>query len=115
MDEFENKKNSTNKDGKEMNEILSKMLAGRGRTYFFDLKKSKNNDIYLVITESKRSFNAENGAFSYEKHKLFIQKEDMHKFQNELGAVMEYVNANLYVADVPEETAENNVKTEETE
>ena len=116
MDEFENKKNSTNKEGREMNDILSKTFCSRGRTYFFDLKKSRSNEIYLIITESKRCFNADNGTFYYEKHKLFLQKEDIQNFHNELGTVIEYVNLNLDSADAPiAEVAENNAETESIE
>ena len=75
----------------EKNEILSRSVRAGKRTYFFDVKVTKNDDKYLTITESKRKFNAENGTFFYEKHKLFLYKEDFTKFQNALSGVLEFI------------------------
>jgi len=62
------------------NEVYSKSVrAGKRRTYFFDVKTTKANDYYLVITESKKKFN-DDGSSSYEKHKIFLYKEDFDKF-----------------------------------
>ena len=60
----------------EKNEVLSRAVRAGKRTYFFDVKTTKGDDKYLTITESKRKFNADNGTFFYEKHKLFLYKED---------------------------------------
>lgn len=75
----------------EKNEILSRAVRAGKRTYFFDVKATKNDDKYLTITESKRKFNAENGTFFYEKHKLFLYKEDFSKFKNALEAILEFI------------------------
>ncbi|MBO4481025.1 MAG: DUF3276 family protein [Bacteroidales bacterium] len=75
----------------EKNEILSRAVRAGKRTYFFDVKTTKSDERYLTITESKRKFNADNGTFFYEKHKLFLYKEDFEKFQKALAGVLEFI------------------------
>jgi hypothetical protein len=65
------------------NEIFSKAVRAGKRTYFFDVKSTRGGDLYLTITESKRKYN-EDGTFYYEKHKLFLYKEDFDKFSDGL-------------------------------
>ena len=60
-------------------DLFSKSVRAGKRTYFFDVKTTKGNDLYMTITESKRRF-ADDGNFQYEKHKLFLYKEDFDKF-----------------------------------
>ncbi len=60
-------------------EIYSKVVRAGKRTYFFDVKATRGNDLYLTITESKKRFNRD-GRHYYEKHKLFLYKEDFDKF-----------------------------------
>jgi translation elongation factor EF-4 len=60
-------------------EVYSKVIKAGKRTYFFDIKSTKGNDLYLTITESKKTF--ENGIESYQKHKIFLYKEDFEKFK----------------------------------
>lgn len=60
-------------------EIYSKAVKAGKRTYFFDVKATRNNDYYLTITESKKKFDKD-GNSSYEKHKIFLYKEDFEKF-----------------------------------
>lgn len=60
-------------------DIFSKSVRAGKRTYFFDVKTTRGNDLYMTITESKRRFESE-GQFSYEKHKVFLYKEDFEKF-----------------------------------
>ncbi len=57
----------------------NKVKAGK-RTYFFDIKATKGNDLYLTITESKKRFNKDEGKPFFEKHKIFLYKEDFEKF-----------------------------------
>ncbi len=64
-----------------------KIRAGRRRTYFFDVRTTKANDYYLTITESKKRFDG-NG---YERHKLFIYKEDFNKFLEEMTVVVDHI------------------------
>ncbi|MEG1556021.1 MAG: DUF3276 family protein [Bacteroidales bacterium] len=84
----------------EKNEILSRAVRAGKRTYFFDVKTTKNDEKYLTITESKRKFNAENGNFYYEKHKLFLYKEDFTKFQNALNGVLEFIETGKIPDDI---------------
>lgn len=79
-------------ENQEKNEVLSRAVKAGKRTYFFDVKSTRNNDLYLAITESKRKFDAETGSFFYEKHKVFLYKEDFEKFQNALSGVIEFIN-----------------------
>jgi hypothetical protein len=71
---------------KEKNEIYSKVVRAGKRTYFFDVKSTKGNDLYLTLTESKKS--GDEGNEKYEKHKTFLFKEDFEKFQEGLQDVI---------------------------
>ncbi len=82
-------------------DVYSKPVRAGKRTYFFDVKTTKgNNDYYLTITESKRRQDAD-GGFSFDKHKIFLYKEDFEKFQEGLSEVLSYMKTNL-LKDVPE-------------
>ena len=72
-------------------EIFSKAVRAGKRTYFFDVKQTISNEYYLTITESKRRFNNDQGNFFYEKHKLFLYKEDFDKFAEGLAEVVGYI------------------------
>lgn len=60
-------------------DVYSKAVRAGKRTYFFDVKATRSNDLYITITESKKRFSEDGSAF-YEKHKLFLYKEDFDKF-----------------------------------
>ncbi len=66
-------------------DIYSKVVRAGKRTYFFDVKSTRSNELYLTITESKRRFNQQTGKFFYEKHKLFLYQEDFDKFREALS------------------------------
>ena len=66
-------------------DIYSKVVRAGKRTYFFDVKSTRSNELYLTITESKRRFNQQTGKFYYEKHKLFLYQEDFDKFKEALS------------------------------
>ena len=74
----------------EREEIHSKAVRAGKRTYFFDVKATRRNDYYVTITESKKRFNRD-GKFFYEKHKLFLYKEDFDKFADSLKEVIEFI------------------------
>ncbi len=85
------------KEGMETNdreEIYSKAVRAGKRTYFFDVKATRNNDYYLTITESKKKFD-DNGTQNFEKHKIFLYKEDFEKFSEGLEEVVNYIKALL--------------------
>ena len=82
-------------------DVWSKPVRAGKRTYFFDVKTTKgNNDYYLTITESKRRQEAD-GSFSFDKHKIFLYKEDFDKFREGLEEVIQYMKDNL-LKDIPE-------------
>ncbi len=76
MEGTENNKQDDNR----RDEVFSKAVRAGKRTYFFDVKATRAEDYYLTITESKRRFNNESQKFYFEKHKLFLYKEDFEKF-----------------------------------
>lgn len=77
---------------KKMEAIYSKRLrAGKRRTYFFDVRSTKGNDYYLTITESRKRFD-DNG---YDRHKVFLYKEDFNKFLKALNEAVDYVKTDL--------------------
>jgi hypothetical protein len=77
---------------KKMESIYSKRIrAGKRRTYFFDVRATRGNDYYLTITESRKRFN-DNG---YDRHKIFLYKEDFNKFIKALGEAVDYVKTQL--------------------
>ncbi len=84
MEEFENK-------DRDKEEIFSRAVRAGKRTYFFDVKATVSDEYYITITESKRRFNNEDGKFFYEKHKLFLYKEDFEKFTNGLSDAVEFI------------------------
>jgi len=81
---------STGTEPIEREEIFSKAVRAGKRTYFFDVKATKNNDYYLTITESKKRFSRD-GKFFYEKHKIFLYKEDFEKFTENLTEVIQFI------------------------
>lgn len=69
----------------------NKVKAGKRRTYFFDVRKTKGDDYYIILTESTRRFNG-NG---YEKHKIFLYKEDFNRFIDALKDTIDFVKTDL--------------------
>ena len=98
-------------ENQDKNEVLSRAVKAGKRTYFFDVKRSRNEEMYLTITESKRKFNADNGNFFYEKHKIFLYKEDFEKFKNALSGVIDFIENGI----VPEDTFIENDNFEKSE
>lgn len=72
----------------DQNEIYSKVVRAGKRTYFFDIKATKANDLYITLTESKKTFTEEGGDGNYQKHKIFLYKEDFEKFKDGLDDVL---------------------------
>jgi hypothetical protein len=75
------------------NEIYSQRVRAGKRTYFFDVKSTRSNDYYLTITESKRRYKEE--GYFYEKHKIFLYKEDFNKFLEALQGTIDHVKTEL--------------------
>jgi hypothetical protein len=76
-------------------EIYSEKVKAGKRTYFFDVKSTRSNDYYLTITESKKRFNKDDEGFTYEKHKIFLYKEDFNKFMEALNNTVHHVKTEL--------------------
>ena len=68
-----------------------KVRAGKRRTYFFDVRRTKGDDFYLTLTESTKRFNGD----GYERHKIFLYKEDFNRFINGLQDAIDHVKENL--------------------
>lgn len=68
-----------------------KVRAGKRRTYFFDVRRTKGDDFYLTLTESTKKFHG-NG---YERHKIFLYKEDFNRFKEGLDEVIDYIKTEL--------------------
>ncbi|MEP7238719.1 MAG: DUF3276 family protein [Ferruginibacter sp.] len=77
---------------KKMESVYSKRIrAGKRRTYFFDVRETRGNDYYLTITESRKRFDSD----GYDRHKIFLYKEDFNKFIKGLGEAIDYVKTEL--------------------
>lgn len=105
-------------NGNGRNEIFSKKVRAGKRTYFFDVKSTRSNDYYLTITESKRK--QKDDGFFFEKHKIFLYKEDFHKFRDALLETVDHIKEELldgYEPPVQEENEDfdtNSNKEEES-
>lgn len=72
--------------------VYSKRVkAGKRRTYFFDVRSTRNNDYYVVITESRKRLDDS----GYDRHKIFLYKEDFNKFVKGLAEVVDHVKTEL--------------------
>ena len=94
-------------------EIFSKSVRAGKRTYFFDVKSTKGKDLYLTITESKKRFN-DDGKFFFEKHKLFLYKEDFEKFEEGFREALEAISKLKESGEYPDLKSDSfNEKNEE--
>lgn len=81
-----------NEDKKKFESVYStKVRAGRRRTYFFDVKKTKGEDFYITLTESTKRFDGD----GYDRHKIFLYKEDFNRFVNGLNEAVNHVKTEL--------------------
>ena len=93
---YDNTKNyngsSSDREGRNNESLFSKRIkAGKRRTYFFDVRATRGNDYFITITESKKRFD-DNG---YDRHKMFLYKEDFNKFLAGLTETINYVKTDL--------------------
>lgn len=75
-------------------EIFTRAVKAGKRTYFFDVKATRSDDYYLTITESKKRFDQSGEKSFYEKHKIFLYKEDFEKFMEGLTEAVEHIKTN---------------------
>ncbi|NLX73576.1 MAG: PUR family DNA/RNA-binding protein [Bacteroidales bacterium] len=90
-------------------EIFSKAVRAGKRTYFFDVKATRKNDFYLTVTESKKRFE-DDGRFFFEKHKIFLYKEDFDKFSEGLAEAVDFIK-NAQQEDVKQQSDEESFAT----
>jgi hypothetical protein len=101
--EYESLENEQTQSNHE--EVFTDSFRAGKRTYFFDVKATKNSELYITITESKRRLQ-KNGKFLYEKHHIYLFKEDFEKFANSLNTVVDYIKQNQPAAITSESTDE---------
>ena len=80
-----------NNERKQESVYSKRIKAGKRRTYFFDVRETRGSDYYLTITESRKRFDSD----SYDRHKIFVYKEDFNKFIKGLGEAVDYVKTDL--------------------
>lgn len=107
MDDFE--KNDFKKD---LDAVYSKSVKAGKRTYFFDVKKTRQNEHYITITESKKIFE-DNGSSHFEKHKIFLYKEDFEKFMDCFDDVLQYIKENETESDAPKDVPSDNSESDD--
>ncbi len=78
-------------DRKQESVYSKRIKAGKRRTYFFDVRETRGSDYYLTITESRKRFDSD----GYDRHKIFLYKEDFNKFVKGLGEAVDYVKTEL--------------------
>lgn len=78
---------------KDRDDLYSKRVKAGKRTYFFDVKSTRSNDFFITITESRRY--PQGDGFAYEKHKMFLYKEDFDKFVEALQEAVNHVKTEL--------------------
>jgi|ERR1035437_2054618 len=93
MEDFEKNEDVVENDSKFREEIYSVAVRAGKRTYFFDVKSTRREEFYLTITESKKRFE-QDGSFHFEKHKIFLYKEDFEKFSEGLQEVITFIDQN---------------------
>jgi hypothetical protein len=95
-------------------EIFTKVVRAGKRTYFFDVKATRRDDYYLTITESKKRLGKEGKVF-YEKHKIFLYKEDFEKFTEGLKEAVTYIDNGREIEQKSEMKAETEPEQEKGE
>lgn len=111
IEEFDNT-NDLDKNTRE--EVFCQVVKAGKRTYFFDVKATRGNEYYLTITESKKRM-GKDGKMYYEKHKIFLYKEDFENFIESLNSVFDYIKANQEIVPRAERTDEMELTEVETD
>lgn len=73
--------------------LYSKAIKAGKRIYYLDVKKNLKDDLFLAITESKKIQPKDGSQVSFEKHKIFLYKEDFEKFMDGMNEVIRYIRA----------------------
>ena len=113
MEDFEKNEERLENDSKFREEIYSVAVRAGKRTYFFDVKSTRRDEFYLTITESKKRFE-QDGNFHFEKHKIFLYKEDFEKFTEGLQEVITFIDQNqVEEFSAPEEFKDSEIESVE--
>lgn len=95
-------------------EIYSRPVRAGKRTYFFDVKATRGQDLYMTITESKRRFD-DDGSVHYQKHKIFLYREDFENFEegflDAVGKIEELMATGNYRDPIAERKAQEENET----
>ncbi|GET28428.1 DUF3276 family protein [Prolixibacter sp. SD074] len=91
IDKKDGADNQNNGEKRFREEVYSKAVRAGKRTYFFDVKMTRKDEYYLTITESKKKFD-QDGKYHFEKHKIFLYKEDFDKFSDGLAEIIDYIH-----------------------
>ena len=100
-------------EDKDRNEIYSKRVRAGKRTYFFDVRATRAGDNYLTITESKRKFKDDGEGVYYEKHKIFLYKEDFEKFKTAVDNTIERIENQEFTPDPEDEEVKGSSGSDE--
>jgi len=87
-------KKNIDEDEKNQDIIYSKAIKAGKRIYYLDVKKNRKDELFLAVTESKKKITGEDAQVSFEKHKIFLYKEDFDKFKDGLDEVIEFITKN---------------------
>lgn len=109
---MEDKKHATNYEG-EKDIVFSRTVKAGKRIYYVDVKKNRKNDMFIALTESKKVFSEDGDPTqaSFEKHKIFLYREDFEKFVRALNEAVGFIGREQGPADQrPEETSAGDIK-----
>ena len=98
-------------DQKNREEIYSRPVRAGKRTYFFDVKATRGQDLYMTITESKRRFD-EDGNVHYQKHKIFLYREDFENFEEGFVDAVQKIEELMATGNYRDPIAERKAKAE---
>lgn len=98
---------------REKEEVYSKAVKAGKRTYFMDVKETKAGDLYLTITESKRIFDENLNKFIYDKHKIFLYKEDFENFVTGLQQTIRFIETGEVPPEEPGQPRESGMSQDD--
>lgn len=114
---MEDEKNFVETDKRDQEIVYSKAIKAGKRIYYLDVKRNRKNEFFLAITESKKKFvGEESSQVSFEKHKIFLYKEDFEKFRNGMDEVINFINNNsengVITSEIKKDDSDSNKRFE---
>ena len=105
---MEEEKKRMEPDKRDQEIVYSKALKAEKRIYYLDVKRNRKDELFLAITESKKKFVGDESQVSFEKHKIFLYREDFEKFRAGMDEVINYIkNAENGVVTEPKKEEES--------